>query len=1019
VRAAVTSAAAARAAPRPGPDLRDLVADLRRRVRGEVRFDAVSRAIYSTDASIYEIEPLGVILPRDADDVQAVVEITRDAGAPLLPRGGGTSLAGQTVGRAVVLDFSKYMNGVLEINAEAGQGRVQPGIVRHELLRALAPAGLIYGPETSTSTRATLGGMIGNNSSGSRSIVYGKTVDTVLAVRAMLADGTYITFDEVSPTEAARRARTDGTEGRLYRNVTRIIEGSRDEVARRFPKVQRRVGGYNLDEFPPDGRMNLAKLVVGSEGTLAVVTEATVRLARRPAATVLAVFQFDDIIPALEHTAEILQTGPTAVELTDRYIIDLARRTRDLSQRLTFVDGDPGAILAVEYAGESHAALEPALDRLEAIMRRAGYRGAMRRILDPAAQANLWAVREAGVGLLLGMKSARKPVAFVEDSAVGPERIAEYTRRFREIVRRHGTDASFYGHASVGLLHTRPILDLHQPRDVAEMHAIAEEIADLVREFGGALSGEHGDGLSRGEFVQKMFGPALYAAFRDVKATFDPEGRMNPGKIVDAPPMTESLRYQAEASVPGAASAGGRAPAHGRPVAGWAGTIQDFSRDGGVRSAIELCSGVGACRKPRGATMCPSYMVTLEEAHSTRGRANALRAAISGDLPDGALTSRELYDVMDLCIACKACKAECPSNVDMAKLKHEFLAGYYDRHGLPLRARLFGHVAALGPLGCAAAPVANPLLASAPVRWALERFAGIDARRRLPPFAQRRFSRWWRAHSAARGALGARSPRAAAAASGKFAAVPGQGRVALFVDTFTEYYSPWIGEAAVRVLEAAGCRVEPVPLSCCGRPMISNGMLRQAQTLAARTLDRLRPYVDAGVPIVGLEPSCIVTFKDEYPDLLPGAAADSLARAALAFEEYLGALDGAGIRPPYARRDVRVLMHGHCHQKAMIRTGPALAALRAVPGSTVEEIDSGCCGMAGSFGVEREHYDISIAMGERVLFKAVRAAPDDTVVVASGTSCRQQIAHGTGRRALHLAEALASALPESAPAGGG
>ena len=972
----------------PPADLRDLVHDLRRRVRGEVRFDAVSRALYSTDASIYEIEPLGVVLPRDADDVQAVIEAARAARAPLLPRGGGTSLAGQTVGRAIVLDFSKYMNGVVEINAEAGWARVQPGVVRHELLRALAPRGLVYGPETSTSSRATIGGMIGNNSSGSRSIVYGKTVDTLLAMRAWLADGTAVAFEDVPPDEAARRAQGGGAEGRLYREVARIVAGARDEVARRFPRIQRRVGGYNLDEFPAGGAVNLGKLVAGSEGTLAIVTEATLRLARRPPATVLAVFQFDDIVPALEYTPEILSTKPAAVELTDRYIVELARQTRELSQRLTFVDGNPGALIAVEYAGESQAALAPALDGLEARMRRAGYRGTMRRILDPAAQANLWAVREAGVGLLLGMKSARKPVAFVEDSAVDPARLAEYTRRFREIVRRHGTDASFYGHASVGLLHTRPILDLHEPRDVAEMRQIAEEIAALAAEFGGALSGEHGDGLSRGEFVEKMFGPRLYAAFREIKAAFDPEGRMNPGKIVDAPPMTESLRYRAEPEPPPA-------------------TVQDFSRDGGVRASIELCSGIGACRKPRGGTMCPSYMVTLEEAHSTRGRANALRAAISGVLPAESLTSRELYDVMDLCIACKACKAECPSNVDMAKLKHEFLAGYYERHGLPLRARLFGEVAALGPLGCAAAPLANRLLGSAPVRWALERIAGIDARRRLPPFARRRFTQWWRE----------RAPSSAGAPAGAgFSGVPGQGRVALFVDTFTEYYYPSIGRAAVRVLESAGCRVELVPLSCCGRPMISNGMLRQAQGLAARTIERLRPFAEAGVPIVGLEPSCFVTFKYEYPDLLRGGAVDAVARAPYAFEEYLGALDAAGIRPPYTPADRRVLMHGHCHQKAIIRTGPALAALRAVPGAAVEEIDSGCCGMAGSFGVEREHYDVSIAMGERVLFKTVRAAPAETLLVASGTSCRQQIAHGTGRRALHLAEALALALPPDAGA---
>ncbi|HLJ62115.1 MAG TPA: FAD-linked oxidase C-terminal domain-containing protein [bacterium] len=967
---------------------RDLAHDLRQRIRGEVRFDAVSRVLYSTDASIYEIEPLGAVLPRDADDVQAVLEVTRAAQVPVLPRGGGTSLAGQTVGRAVVLDFSKYMNRVVEVDAEAGWAKVEPGVVRNELLAALAPVGLIFGPETSTSSRATIGGMIGNNSSGSRSIVYGKTIDTVLELRAMLAGGTAVTFGRVEAAEAASRAHASDAEGRIYRAVGRIVEATRDEVARRFPKIQRRVGGYNLDEFPAGGAVNLAKLLVGSEGTLGVVTEATLRLARRPPATVLAVFQFDDIVPALEYTSEILDTEPTAVELTDKFILDMARQAREHRHRLTFVDGDPGAILAVEYAGESREALVPKLDALEARMHRAGFRGPMRRIVDPGAQANLWAVREAGVGLLLGMKTARKPVAFVEDSAVRPDRIAEYTRRFRDIVRRHGTEASFYGHASVGLLHTRPILDLKQARDVQEMREIAEEISDLVLEFGGALSGEHGDGLSRGAFMTKMFGPVLYQAFREVKAAFDPDGLMNPGKIVDVAPMTESLRY-------------GPAYHAVEPA-----TIQDFSRDGGFANAVELCSGVGACRKQRGGTMCPSYMVTLEEAHSTRGRADALRAAISGRLPADALTGRELYDVMDLCIACKACKAECPSNVDMAKLKHEVLAHYYDVHGLPLRARVFGSVAAMGPLGCATAPVSNWLLRSAPVRWALDRGLGIDARRRLPAFARHRFSQWFAAHRRASGA------RKTAERAGSGAPAAGR-RVLLLVDTFTEFYYPAIGRGAVRLLEAAGCRVELAPTRCCGRPMISNGMLREARALADANVARLRPYADEGVPIVGLEPSCAVTFKDEYPDLAPGAAADAVARQTYLFEEFLAALQSAGTRLPYARQERRVLLHGHCHQKAMVGIGPSVAVLTSVPGWRVEPIDSGCCGMAGSFGVEREHYDVSLSMGERVLFKALRGAPADAVVVAAGASCRQQIAHGTGRRALHPAEALAGALAQT------
>jgi FAD/FMN-containing dehydrogenase/Fe-S oxidoreductase len=970
-------------------DFQDLVRDLHRRVRGEVRFDAVTRALYSTDASIYEIEPIGVVLPRDADDVQAVLEITRAAGIPVLPRGGGTSLAGQAVGHAVVLDFSKYMNRVLEINADAGWARVQPGTVRNELSAAVAPAGLLFGPETSTADRATIGGMIGNNSSGSRSIVYGKTVDNVTEVRAFLPGGSPVTFRPLAADEVASGARQEGPEGHLYREIPRIIEASREEVAHRFPKIMRRVGGYNLDEFPPAGPVNLAKLVVGSEGTLAVVTEATVRLARRPPATVVAILHFADLIDALRTTGEILETQPTAVEVIDKIVLDMARQTRDHSRRMTFVEGDPEALIAVEYAGETQAALLPRLDALEVRMRRSGFRGAFVRAVEPAAQRDLWAVREAGVGLLLGMKTARKPVAFVEDTAVAPERVAEYIRRFREIVERHGTRASFYGHASVGLLHARPILDLKQARDVEEMRQIAEEISDLVLEFGGALSGEHGDGLARSQFTEKMFGPRLYQAFRQVKAAFDPEGLMNPGKIVDAPAMTESLRY---------------GPAYQAPAPP---TIQDFSRDGGFASAVELCSGVGACRKPRGGTMCPSYMVTLEEAHSTRGRANALRAAISGRLPLGALTGRPLYDVMDLCIGCKACKAECPSNVDMAKLKHEFLAHYYEAHGFPLRAHLFGNVAALGPLGCAAAPLSTWLLGSAPVRWSLHAVLGIDARRRLPAFARQRFTRWFATRRHTRpGPGGGTGGRASDALRG----LPGGGRVLLLVDTFTEYYYPAIGRAAVRLLEAAGCRVDLARTRCCGRPMISTGLLRQATALAAENVARLRPAAEEGIPLVGLEPSCVVTFKDEYPDLVPGAAADAVARRTFMLEEFLAALDAAGIRPPFLRQERRVLLHGHCHQKAIIGIGPSLAALGAVPGWAVQAVDAGCCGMAGSFGLEREHYETSLAMGERVLFKAVRDFSSDGLIVAAGASCRQQIAHGTGRRAVHLAEALASAL---------
>ena len=959
----------------------DLAHELRRVVRGEVRFDAVSRALYSTDASIYEIEPIGVVIPRDADDVQAVLELTRRAHVPVLPRGGGTSLAGQAVGHAVVLDFSKYMNRVLEINADAGWARVQPGVVRSELEAALAPTKLIFGPETSTANRATIGGMIGNNSSGSRSIVYGKTVDAVLSVRALLAGGEAVTFGPLTPEEVAARARLDGPEGVLYRRIPEIVERTRDEVARRFPKIQRRVGGYNLDEFPPRGPVNLAKLIVGAEGTLATVVEATVRIVPRTAATVVAVLHFDDLIRALEVTTDILETGPTAVEVIDKLVLDMARQMRGYAEKMTFIEGDPAALIAVEYGGERREALIPRLDGLEARMRRRGVRGPIVRAIRPSEQRNLWEIREAGVGLLLGMRTARKPVAFVEDTAVAPEHVAEYIRRFREIVERHETRASFYGHASVGLLHARPILNLKDAADLSTMREMAEEIRDLVQEFGGAMSGEHGDGLLRSHFNETLFGRELYQAFREIKAAFDPEWRMNPGKKVDAPPMTESLRFS---------------PAY-RAVS--IPTIQDFTRDGGFVTAVELCSGVGACRKTQAGAMCPSYMVTLAEEHSTRGRANALRAAISGHLTLDGLTGGELYDVMDLCIGCKACKAECPSNVDMAKLKHEFLARYHEAHGVPLRARMFGQAAMLGALGAATAPVSNWVLGSGPVRWLLQRLAGVDARRRLPAFARPRFTRWFEAR---RERLAA--PRGAATT------LAGGGRVALLVDTFTEFYYPSIGQAAVRLLEAAGCQVILAPSGCCGRPMISNGLVREAQALARRNVPRLQPLVDAGVPIVGLEPSCTVMLKDEYPDLVPGDAAESVARHTLMIEEFLVRLHEHGVRLPFAPRPRTVVLHGHCHQKAMVGTQASLSALGWLPRTTVREVDSGCCGMAGSFGYEHEHYDVSLAMGERVLFKAIRDLPPDALVVAAGASCRQQILHGTGRRALHLAEALADAL---------
>jgi len=954
--------------------LEALIRELQAHVAGEVRFDEMTKVLYSTDASIYEIEPLGVVIPRHKDDVIATIQIAGRHGLPVLPRGAGTSLAGQACGRAIHLDMSKYLTGILEVNAEERWARIQPGVVLDELNAHLRPWGLMFPPDVATSNRANVGGMIGNNSAGAHSILYGKTIDHVLELTVVLSSGEEVRARALTEGELAARLRGDGLEARVIRVLRDLAERHRDEIQARYPKIMRRVGGYNLDEFVKGQPFNLVKILVGSEGTLAATVEAKVNLVPRPKMTALAVVHFPTLLEALEATTEILPCGPSAVELVDKTILDLTKGSLEYSRRMTFVEGDPAALLLVEFYGLSSEELRGKIEALEARLRRTGLGGAIVRATEAEAQQNIWRVRKAGLGLLLGMKGDRKPIAFVEDTAVPPERLAEYVRRFDALVREHGTTAAYYAHASVGCLHIRPILDLKQEPEVERMRSIAEQVCDLVLEFGGAMSAEHGDGLARSCWNEKMFGPTLYKAFQEVKAAFDPHGTMNPGKIVNAPPMTENLRY------------GPRYRA--RQVK----TYFSFAREGGFDRAVELCNGAGVCKKKLEGTMCPSYMVTREEEHSTRGRANALRAAITGHLPADALTSRRMYEVLDLCLECKGCKAECPSNVDLAKLKYEFLAHYYAAHGTPLRARLFGHIALLSRLGCALAPLSNWVLGSAPARFALEKIAGVDRRRRLPPFARPTFEQWFAA-------------RNGAVSKGE------RDLVVLFHDTFMTYNEPQIGRAAVAVLEAAGFHVILAEKRCCGRPMISKGMVERARANARYNLEQLSPYAEAGVPIVGCEPSCILTFRDEYPDLLEDPRTERLARHVFMMEEFLLGLHERGALPLAFRPTARdILLHGHCHQKALIGSAPSLKVLRLLPGARVAEVDSGCCGMAGSFGYEREHYDISLAIGARCLFPAVQAAGPETEIVAAGISCRQQIAHATGRRAKHLVEVLAAAL---------
>ena len=951
-------------------EIEELLGDLKSRLEGDVRWDDVTRLLYSTDASLYQIEPLGVVLPRHAGDVIETVRLAHQHGIPLLPRGGGTSLAGQAVGKALVLDFSRHMHGVLEVNAEERWARVQPGVVLDELNAELADAGLQFAPDVATSSRATLGGMMGNNSAGAHSLIYGKTVDHVIEQNVVLSDGSEAAFRELSADAWRQRGEGAGLEAQIYRELWRITQDNAAEIDARFPRLMRRVGGYNLDEFVRRQRYNAACITVGSEGTLATVTEARINLVPLPTHKAVLVVHFHDLIEALETAPICLEYQPSAVELTDRMILDLTKTNPSLSRARTFLQGDPEAILVVEFYGDSDQA---ALDSMSALEDRLGKEKlgyACVRRTHPAEQSDVWKVRKSGLGLLMGMKGEGKPIAFIEDTSVPPEDLADYIRRVRDLLKSYSIDSAYYAHASVGVIHIRPVMNMKSARQAEEMREILGAVSEIVQEYGGALSAEHGDGLVRSEFQERMFGPTVYRAFQDVKRAFDPQGIMNPGKIVDAAPNTENLRYSSGYQT--------------IPVE----TVLDFSADGGYAAHVELCSGVGDCRKKRDGSMCPSYRATLEEEHSTRGRANILRAVLSGELGDGHLADHRAMEALDLCLECKACKSECPSNVDMAKLKYEFLAQYYARHGTPLRSRLFAYVADASRRVRPFAGLVNWTNRQPWARALMERAVGITAQGPLPTFAQQTLSQWFARHEPAAGAGQA-------------------GETLLWPDTFTQYNEPEVGQAAVEVLETMGYGVRLPEVRCCGRPMISKGFLRQARENARFNVERLAPLVREGLPVVVLEPSCLSTLRDEYREFGLGQDAVALADSSLSLEEFVAARSEG--QPARASLGRRCRLHGHCHQKALWGTEATMAALAGV-GWEVDEIPSGCCGMAGSFGYEKEHYELSLQIGELSLFSQVRETDEETVIVAPGTSCRHQIARATGREAVHPAVALAQAL---------
>jgi FAD/FMN-containing dehydrogenase/Fe-S oxidoreductase len=955
---------------RSGPLAGRLHAVLDGRLEGYLRTDEASRALWSTDASIYLRKPAGVVVARSEEDVNETLGVARELGLSITPRGTGTSLAGQATAPGLALDLSE-MQQVVGLDLERRRCSVEPGVIQGELNALVEPHGLVFGADTSTSDVASLGGMVGNNSAGMRSLVFGTTADQVLGLRCVLADGETVELRPLRRDEAIRRARHADAQARLLRGALEIGDRYEDEIKRRFPRMIRRVSGYGLDALVGEN-LDLTRLVCGSEGTLAVVTRAEFRLHPLPEARALASFEFDTLATAARATVRFLSMDPSAIELLDDVAIGRARASTAYAGSTSFVRGGPDgevpkALLLVEWSGAPEE-LDWRFAGLEELASAVGAHSVV-PLRTKGEMAQTVKLRKSILPLLLGTTDREKPLAFVEDAAVPPERLEEFIVRFEEIVRRSGTWACFYGHASVGCLHVRPALDTADPEGVARMRRIAEEVADLVVDCGGSLSGEHGDGLARSEFLERMYGPGILSAFAEVKRLFDPDNLLNPGVIVNPPPMDRQLRIGP-----------GRTRLH-------INTSLDFSDQRSFAAAVELCNGSGFCRKKTGGTMCPSYMVTLDEQDTTRARANMLRSVIDGTLPPEELTGGRMKEVMDLCVGCKACKTECPSQVDVASMKTEVLYQMGREHGFSLRQKAAGHIRRQLALAALLPTLYNAAAGTRLARRAVS-LAGIDPRRSLPKVAKKAFSK-------------------------RFPDLPqgaGPAEVAIFNDTWNEFQRPQIGEGAVRLFAAAGARVYLPEVVCCGRPMLSEGLVDEARKNARRNLDLLYPLIERGVPLVGLEPSCILTIRDDYRKLLPGdGRVKELAQATRLFEEALLEI-GADLP---LKKGSPVLLHGHCHQKALVGTGPTVEALSLAPGADVEVVDSGCCGMAGLFGYEKNHYEVSIKMGERRLFPAVREA-DGRVVIAPGTSCREQISDGTGRRALHPAEYLASLLDGSA-----
>jgi FAD/FMN-containing dehydrogenase/Fe-S oxidoreductase len=956
----------------PKVDSDGLETALKRAIRGEVRFDSGSRALYATDSSNYRQVPIGVVVPRDRDDVLETLALCRRFGAPILGRGAGTSLAGQCCNVAVVLDTSKYFNRILEVDPESRTARVEPGAILDDLREAAERHGLTFGPDPATHACCTLGGMIGNNSCGVHSVMAGKTDDNVLGLEVVAGDGTLLTVGRTPDADLERILAEGGRRAEIYSGLRNLRDRYAPLIRARYPAIPRRVSGYSLAHLLPENGFDLARALVGSEGTCAFVLEATLRLVVSPPARVLVVLGYADVYSAADAVPEILTHGPIGLEgFDDGLVGDMDRIGLFPANRRLLPEGR-GWLLVEFGAAEASDALAAAT-RLVGVVASRGVVSS--RVFDRREEAaQIWQIRQSALGATAHVPGRAMTWEGWEDSAVAPDKLGPYLRDLRTLLDRHGYGGDFYGHFGQGCVHTRTDFELVTPGGIAKYRAFVLEAADLVVGYGGSLSGEHGDGQSRGELLPKMFGPELVGAFREFKAIWDPDGLMNPGKLVDAARLDENLRF---------AFSGNRTPAAPTEFA-YASDSGDFPR------ALKRCVGVGECRRTKGGTMCPSFMVTREEKHSTRGRARLLDEMIRGSVLTGGWKEEAVRDALDLCLACKGCKSDCPVGVDVATWKAEFLSRYYRDRLRPLAAYSMGLVDRWARLASTAPGLANFVTQSPGLSGAARALAGIARERRLPRFAPQTFRAWF-----------ARRPRPAGRATARNAR-----NAILFPDTFTDHFSPEVGRAAVDVLESAGFHVTlPRGPLCCGRPLYDFGMLDAARRRLTKVLAALSPAVAEGAPVVVLEPSCAAVFRDELPELFPGdERAGRLARRTFLLAEFLER-EATGWASPEPESSGKALVQFHCHQRALFGIDADRRALESL-GIDADVPDSGCCGMAGSFGFEKSHFGVSLAVGERVLFPAVRAASPDTVIVADGFSCREQISHATGRRALHLAEVI-------------